>query len=313
MRPSFIAVAILASCPVLNVSAQSDQAAAVARANDGTYLYLSANNGEARLHLGMPNADSLDVTLDAGTTLVGLGGGLLQTNRAEAASAMLVTPRNELQIAWASERRVFLATCSLAGKGGAKRALQKASYAKISELGTGRPTAIAFDERAGASVLVGASADEGGTVWIARATGPKKWIRENIATGQGDVRPQVAISKLGVAHVVWRDNHGVVWHLESADDGKWLRSGATSAQPERVGVATAEPALACARHQVLVVLPADKGQLEYSLYTGQNWNTNLPLTAGDKTLEERQPLTAPPRCGWQERSVAVVREHDRPP
>ncbi|MBI5818110.1 MAG: prolyl oligopeptidase family serine peptidase [Verrucomicrobia bacterium] len=282
MRPSFIAVAILASCLVLNVSAQSDEAAAVAHANDGTYLYLSANNGEARLYLGVPNADSLDMTLDPGTTLVGPGGGLLQTNRVEAASAMLVTPRNELQIAWTSEQRVFLATCSLAGKGGARRALQKASYAGVSELGTGRPTAIAFDERAGASVLVGASADEGGTVWVARATESKKWTRENIATGQGDVRPQVAISKLGVAHVVWRNSHGVVWHLENADDGKWLRSGATSARPERVGVATAEPALACARHQVLVVLPADKGQLEYSLYTGQNWNTNLPLTAGDK-------------------------------
>jgi hypothetical protein len=235
MRGSFIAVSLLALCLTLNVSAQSDQVAAVARAHDGTYLYFSANNGEARLYLGVPNADSLDVTLDTGTTLVGLGGGLFQANRAETAGTMLVTPKDELLIAWASEQRVFLATCSLAGKGGARRALHKASYAAFRDLGMGRPTAVAFDERTSASVLVGASADEGGTVWIARATGSKKWTREKIAVGQGDIWPQVAISKLGVAHVVWRDGCGTVWHLESAGDGKWLRSGATGAGRRRRG------------------------------------------------------------------------------
>jgi alpha/beta superfamily hydrolase len=255
--------------------------AAIARAADGTYLALTADQGQVRLHLGTPSADAFDVNLDPGTTLVGPGG-VLQTGPADAAAAMLVSPRNELLIAWASQGRTRLATCSLSGEGGTRRAVGKASYAPPVDLGPGRPAAIAWNASTNTPIVVGVAPEADVTLWGASPQKKGVWKRENIAAASSDVVPQVAVSRQGIAHVVWRDAKGRVWHIERDAAGPWLRSGGTSSQPELIGTAVGNPAIACISHQVLVVLPAAGAQLEYSLYTGQNWNTNLPLTASDK-------------------------------
>lgn len=281
MRTMGLMVAAWLVCGSMACFAGDPRAAAVGQTADGEYLYLAVDRCEVRLYVGMPAADSLDVSLNQGTTLVGPKEGLLQTGRAKAA-AMLVTPNNELLLAWTCDDRTFLTTCPLAAKNAEDCIARRTSYATSRDLGSGQPTAAAWNERAQSPILVGAASEDGGSVWVARRTESRQWIREKIAAGQGHVRPQVAVSRLGVVHVVWRDANQAVWHLENANSGRWLRSGATSSQPEQIGTAAADPAVACRAHQVLVVLPTDKQQLEYSLYTGQNWNANLPLTRLDK-------------------------------
>ena len=256
-------------------------AVAMARAGDGTYLYLIAEDGEVRLYLGAPDSDSLDVTLDGGTTLVG-GDGLLQSGEAQRGIAMVVTDEDELQLAWGQDGQAFLGSCSI--QGGANRTKERRSYSALHRLGPGVPTGVALNPRDGKPVFVGFSPAEEGTIWVARPE-DASWTYEEIVHGQGEVQPRVCVSELGVIHVVWRDTEGVVWHLESADGGQWLRSGGTSRIPEPIGTAEAAPALLCARHQLLVALPRKQGQIEYSLYTGQSWEKNLALTALDQRWE----------------------------
>ena len=276
---SLSAVAFAQEKPPVAV-AEAVPAAAVACAADGTALCLTAGGGKVKLYLGSAPDHTPDISLDKGTTLVGHGG-LLQTNRAETSAVMLVTPKNELRLAWGSGGHAYLAGCALADMKGAAGALRKEAYAAPDDLGPGVPTDIAFDARAGKSVVVGWAAEEAGCVWVASAAG-RAWPRVTIATGQGNVRPQIAVAKSGVAHVVWRKKGGIVWHLERAGNGTWMRSGGTSTRAERIGHSVSDPAIAACRHQVLVVMDTEKKQLVYSLYTGQNWNTNQPLTSLDK-------------------------------
>lgn len=270
--------------PVVKPAVDRCPTAAVARAGDGTYLYLTAENGKARLYLGTPDPDSLDVTLDGGTTLVGQDG-VLQSGEAQPGSAMTVTDEDVLVLVWAKNGRAFLGFCPL--KGGADRAKSRESYSAPHELGPGMPTDAALDPRDSQPVFVGFSPEKDGTIWVAR---PKdsSWTYEELAHEQGKARPRVSVSELGVVHVVWRDANGTVWHLESVDGGPWLRSGGTSRMAESIGTAAAAPAVLCARHQLLVALPTEQGQIEYSLYTGQSWEKNLPLTAHDQRWKDNR-------------------------
>jgi alpha/beta superfamily hydrolase len=254
---------------------------AIDRAADGTYLVLAAERGTLRLYLGTASADTRGVTLDSGTTLVGPTG-VLDADPADARAVMLVTPSNELLVGWSSGGRARVAVCPLVGNDGPKRALRKTSYRPTVDLGPGRPTAIAWNGAHGMPLIAGAAEENGGLLWVSRLEKNGRWTREKLAGGQGDACAQLAVSRLGIAHLVWRDAAGAVWHLESAGPGQWLRSGGTSVRPERIGTAAGTPAIACVDHQVLVVLPTTDAQLEYSLYTGQNWNANLPLTRLDK-------------------------------
>ena len=256
--------------------------AAVARAGDGTYLYLAAEGGKARLYLGTPDPDSLDVTLDGGTTLVGQDG-VLRSGEAQPGTAMAVADEDVLVLAWTQKGKAFLGSCLL--ESGADRAKSRESYSAPHELGPGMPTAAALDPRDSQPVFVGFSSAREGTIWVARPNG-NSWTYEELAHEQGKARPRVSVSELGVVHVVWRDTKGTVWHLESADGGPWLRSGGTSRTPEPIGTAAAAPALLCARHQLLVALPTKDGQIEYSLYTGQSWEQNLTLTAHDQRWKD---------------------------
>ena len=251
---------------------------AIARAGDGTYFYLTADDRKVQMFLGKPSSDALNVTLDIGTNLIGKNG-LLQSGKAQFGTAMVVTSEDNLLIAWAQEGKAFLSSCPL--KGVANRAKLRQSYLTQHELGSGKPTDAALNPRGSQPVFVGYSPTKGGTIWVAR---PKdaSWTYEEIAHQQGEARPQVSISELGVVHVIWRDTKGIVWHLESRKGGRWLRSGGTSVRPESIGVAVADPVLVCARHQLLVALPVEQGQIEYSLYTGQSWEKNRSLTASDQ-------------------------------
>jgi prolyl oligopeptidase family protein len=261
---------------------------AMARAGDGTYLYLITEGAEVRLHLGTPAPDSLDVTLNDGTTLVGHDG-VLQSGEAQPGAALVVTDEDVLLLAWARGGEAYLGTCSL--QGDADRAMVRQSYSAPYRLGPGAPLDAALNPRDGKPVFVGFSPAEEGTIWVARPE-DTTWTYEEIAHERGEVRPRVSVSELGVVHVVWRDTKGTVWHLESTDGGPWLRSGGTSHMPEPIGTAAASPALLCVRHQLLVALPRQKGQIEYSLYTGQSWEKNLPLTALDQRWEGDR-LSAP--------------------
>ena len=252
--------------------------AAMARAGDGTYLYLTAEGAKARLYLGTPDPDSLDVTLDGGTTLVGPDG-VLKSGQSQPGTAIVVTDEDVLLLAWAQDGKTLITSCSL--QGGADRAKSRQSYSARRELGPGMPTGAALNPRGGKPIFVGFSPEKEGTIWVAR---PKdtSWTYEEIASGQGKASPRVSASDLGVVHVIWRDTNGTVWHLESADGGQWLSSGGTSRRPEPIGTAAAAGALLCVRRQLLVALPTERGQIEYSLYTGQSWEKNLPLTAHDR-------------------------------
>ena len=279
---------------------------AVARAGDGAYLYLTAEGGKARLYLGTPDPDALDVALDGGTTLVGPDG-VLQSGDAQPGTAMAVTNEDTLLLGWAQDGKTFLASCSL--KGGAERAKLRQSYSARHELGPGAPTGAALNPRDGKPIFVGSSPVKEGTIWVARPEGAS-WTYEEIASGQGESRPRVGVSELGVVHVVWRDTDGSIWHLENAAGGPWLRSGGTSREPEAIGTAVADPALLCARHQVLVALPVEEGQIEYSLYTGQGWQKE-PLAYGARPAVERRPFVGTTNgIGRPGRPVALLREHD---
>ncbi len=278
-----LAVLLLSLLSLCRSSAAAEHVAtaAVARAGDGTYFYLTADDGRVRLFPGIPMADSLDVSLSDGVTLVGASG-VLQLAEAQSSATMEITVEDVLMITWAQGDKTYLSSCSL--EGDAKRSESRQFYSDPIELGSGFPSASALNRRGGEPVFVGSSQSQGGTIWVARQK-DNSWTYEEICHEQGETDPQVCVSELGVVHVVWRDRKGIVWHLESADGERWLRSGGTSRHPESIGVAAARPSLLCARHQLLIAMPVEHGQIEYSLYTGQSWEKNLPLTARDSRWE----------------------------
>ena len=279
----------------------------MARAGDGTYLYLIAEDGEARLYLGTPAPDSLDVTLDGGTTLVGQDG-VLQSGDAQPGTAMVVTDEDELLLAWTQDGQAFFGSCSL--QGDAARVKLRQSYSAPHQLGPGVPTDVALDSRNSRPVFVGFSPAEEGTIWVARREGAS-WSYERIAHEQGEARPQVSVSELGVVHVVWRDTKGTVWHLESTGGGPWLRSGGTSRMPEPIGTAEAAPALLCARHQLLVALPTQTRTDRVFALHGPELGEE-PAAHGTRPAVGERPIVGPANAAGRPRNpVAILCQHNR--
>lgn len=147
-------------------------------------------------------------------------------------------------------------------------------------VGAGVPCA-ALTDHAGQPCVAGLRRDAGQTaVWFVREANGR-WQPAIVASGDAYEPPALAVSDGGTFRIVWRDAAGRVWHSESRDGLLWLRSGGTSRLPECIGQAIGAPTLACSRAQAVVAYANDKGQIEYSHFTGQHWDVSLPLTAGD--------------------------------
>ena len=261
---------------------------AIARGRDGTLFFLVAKQGQAILHLGEPDSDTLSVQLDLGTQLVGELG-LLKTGTAGPGVALQVTGNDELIIAWSEDSTTYVSSCNLMKN--SRRALKQEHYTPPVELGSGIPASTALNVLDDQAVIAGYSPEDDGAIWVASQHGDH-WNYESVVTGQSETTPQVSISSQGVAHLIWRDSADAVWHLKNNDVGKnaslWLGSVGTSQQPELIGISTDTPSAIAVRHQLLVALTTEDEQVEYSFYTGQSWEKNRPCTELDKRWQHDQ-------------------------
>jgi len=233
---------------------------------DGDALLAQVSNGYqfgTRLRFGPPE------------TLIGPTGAAIASGTPEGFAA---TPgrSGEVYLFWGEHGRTFASHATLD---------DAARWSEPESIGPGTPSA-ALTDGAGQPCVAGILGDEEDrTVWFARLSGAE-WQRAVVASGPGYEAPQMAISHLGVLHIVWRDADGCLWHLKSNDGQLWLRCGNTSRSPERIGHAAGDPTVACTRAQVVVAYASAQGSIEYSHFTGQNWDTNLPVTTVDTRFAE---------------------------
>ncbi|MDD4102945.1 MAG: hypothetical protein PHU80_10010, partial [Kiritimatiellae bacterium] len=246
------------------------------RHSDGNHLLLDVGEGAVRLRLARTGEDGAPVTLDPPVTLVAPQGGLLAAGEAGERAFLLLDHAQRLHVAWSVTGVTYAAACDLAGASAAS-ALESGAFGAVTSLGEGTVSDAAVDPLSGTVLVCGFATADNGSVWFARVQAGG-WSRETVVGDTGATVPCLAASRHDTAHVAWRTADGNVWHLHSVAGGPWLRSGETSHRPEPIGTAEAAPRLCCTRHQVLAVLPGLYGKFKYSLYTGQNWDTNLPLT-----------------------------------
>jgi hypothetical protein len=243
----------------------------------GAFLILDTVGGTLNLRAARVAGGDAMAALGDPVTLVAPTGGFLAAATVDAQAFLLLDGRTNLFAVWSATGVTCAAVCPLAGLP-AEAALLPGAFGPVTAVGSGCAEDAAVEPCGDGTWICGYAPEQGGYVWVARHAGGV-WVRETVVPSAGVTAPRVAVSRSGTTHLAWRSaEDGVVRHLERNAGGGWLRSGGTSDRPENIGYAAADPQLCCTRHQVLAVMPHAEGRFTYSLYTGQNWDTNLPLT-----------------------------------